>query len=197
MSSASLAMVIPTLPNELANLILIESVHVLGCMKRVCRLRLASRSWNIAVVDAIFESDILLGGRTMWGPPFGSRYLAYRILHRAKPVTHGILVVRQVAQEILTSGDAVSGTSEHALRQFVQDLCGQTAHGWGSPVWFWDMNPDFASSEWVTQTRDQYYDQILLCAAACRNNVAIAKEVLSRNQDCLWLLSQNGRDDSK
>ncbi|KAI1769091.1 ankyrin [Hypoxylon sp. FL1150] len=116
------------LPNEVVHLILVPAVRVRR-FKRAVRLRLVSRTWNAAIEDAIFysgildENNLIKRVRRDVDFAFWHRYLVYRALHNAKPVSKGLALLRQIAERIVGMRCRSFGCSQEAIRECVGELC--------------------------------------------------------------------------
>jgi hypothetical protein len=184
-----------SLPREITHEIFVAAVNVRG-LKRAIRLRYVSKSWNSAVVDAMFTSGILdtlkdshwgRGGYQFRG------YLAYRVLSRRR-VSWPFAVLRRVAERLAEYRSGGMAVSEDALKACVSEIC--------EPALMTSVFHSNLTSSWFDGTDDtigaineddKSYQQALLAAAAWTNEVALARDVLPFIQDSIYLLWNHGR----
>lgn len=188
------------LPNEIAQAIFLEAVQVRG-VTRAGRLRLVSRAWDAAVLEAIFKSGILDDQyQKSKTSPYWPQYLTYRILHTNTPLTNRFRIVRQVAARVLASrGQDPSG---NALESCVLDICSLCPVLVKSGGYYNNLAPGPIPSNMemvILETSSGNIDEngivykgALLSAAACTNDAAVVAEVLPHIQDCFYLLCQDG-----
>lgn len=172
----------PTLPIEIARLILVQAVRVRG-IKRAARLRFVSQSWNREVTEVIFQSGILDDLQTLRCSPLWPRYLTYKTMHQGTPLSRQLCIIRRVAERVLlfrgegSSEDAL-GTYIFEIFQLCQDLCCFHLH----------ITEQMESLE----DSDEDFKEALLAAAACTNDIALVKQLLPAMQDCLYMIAQDG-----
>ncbi|KAK8036260.1 hypothetical protein PG993_008874 [Apiospora rasikravindrae] len=177
------------LPPEVVDEILSAAVQV-RTLERAVRLRHVSRSWDVAVVRAIFESGVLDGNKEAY--KYWPRYLAYRTSRagRRNGWPRPLLVLRRVAERLLTwRGD--DGLSENALVDCIGDFCAL-------------MMPQFdcGLSEiakegpgYPTEGDDEtLLLHALMAIAAARNDVPLIKHLLKDVNDRPCQLFQNPLD---
>lgn len=188
MSPSALA----ALPPEVIGYILLAAVKARE-LKRALRLRYVSKSWSVAVLEAIFASGMLDDEpRLKTSVSFcRSRYLAYRILGRRH--SWPLRIVRMVAERIVRHQSPDGRTcGDEELRACVRELCDVPHLGL-------NYNCSREREDWFTECPverikedDMQYQQALLAAAAWMNDISLVKETLPRFRDCLYLISHDG-----
>ncbi|KAI1075903.1 hypothetical protein F5B20DRAFT_558342 [Whalleya microplaca] len=179
------------LPREVIHEILIAAVNVRG-IKRASRLRYVSRSWNVAVMEAIFASRILDGEMNMFS--YWPRYLAYRTLGRPGRLSRPLRIIRQVAERLVAHRSADGNTcTDDALRDCVFEICDVPHIMMNSSLsnsgdWLRDANWPIGG---IDEDDDQFR-QALLAAAAWTNEVALIRDLLPNFEDRLYLICQDG-----
>ncbi|KAI1858066.1 uncharacterized protein JN550_012888 [Neoarthrinium moseri] len=190
-SSDFSAMLFSDLPQEIIQEILIAAVNVRG-IKRATRLRYVSRSWNAAVMEAIFASRILDQGNPKY--LFWQRNLAYRVMDRPGRLSRPLRIIRKVAEH-LVAYRSPSGKSftDDALRCCVFEICNVPLEmnwsGRDRDKWFMDSDH---SMESIDQD-DKQFKQALLAAAAWTNEIGLVRDILPSFQDCEYLICQDGQ----
>lgn len=192
-------MPLSALPPEVVEHILIESVKARG-IGRASRLRLVSRSWAAAVLQAIFASGVLDGEQLLQYHSenfFRTRYLAYRVLGLRRQ-TRPLRIVRRVAERIVAHrrGEGrVRGGGDAELVELadcVRELCTipHIARNYG-----FSHEPE----EWLAEAPeesieedDMQFQQALLTGAAWMNEISLVEQTLPQFRDCLYLVSYDG-----
>ncbi|KAI1755415.1 hypothetical protein F4782DRAFT_404341 [Xylaria castorea] len=185
-----------TLPPEIVCQIILHAVKVRG-IRRAGRLRYVSKSWDVAVLDAICASGVLDGHER--GCSYLPRYFAQRVMGRPRTLSRPLRVIRQVAARIVSHRNKGrdDGDSYDAFGDCVLDLCRSCDISIGhrnmpfDDDWFVD---DAESPTVPVDEHDRQFRQALLAAAAWTNEVALVHKILPFFRDCLHLVSPNGYD---
>lgn len=182
----------PSLPVEIARQILIEAVKARG-IKRAFRLRFVSKSWDREAIDAIFQSGILDCEERLFISAFWPNYLTFTILRRRRPLSRALRIIRQVAEHVL----AFRGESNSidALGQCISQLCrlaSECNRGGTNYAMCVKVPEQTEASIDPIEDSDDDFLEALLAAAAGTNENALAKQLLLRMHDRLYLITQDG-----
>ncbi|KAI1737942.1 ankyrin [Xylaria scruposa] len=175
------------IPNEVIHCILVLAVRTRG-FKRATRLRLVSRTWNIAVEHAIFDSGMLDEDGLITQAfsrdvdlVFWQRYLAYRALHNIKRMSLRLALIRRVAEYIvdMRGWGADESQRKKNLAECVSDICHATIVFRGV-----DGHPDsyLVPEEDPITTVDRdgaSFQRALMAAIAYTNDLELARQLLS------------------
>jgi hypothetical protein len=177
--------VFPTLPVEIARMIVLEAVQTRG-LKRAARLRFVNRRWNTEVVEAIFKWGILDSGNGICSSPFWPQYLAYKIFSNEAPRFRRLCVIREVAKRVLMSRGEPA--SVDAMKQCISQFA---INGGG---WRWDDSwsafvGERVEDDIVIHDNDSDFKRALLVGAIIANDIALVKHQLSYMRDSVHLLS--------
>lgn len=179
----------PHFPIEISRLILLQSVKIRG-VKRAFRLRFVSRSWDREVLEAIYESGILDGLDGLDRALIWPKYLTYRVLRTGTPLSRQLGVIRRVAERVQAFRG--EGGSHDKLKQYVLEICQfipkNNRDFYGCLSWL--KVPEL--NEGVDENGDDF-KQVLLAMAVVINDIDLVKRVLLDMQDCIYLISQDGK----
>ncbi|KAK8081082.1 hypothetical protein PG997_008900 [Apiospora hydei] len=186
----------PTLPIEVARMILIETVKARG-LRRAARLRFVSRCWKREVTDAIIDSGVLDGHWELTLSPFWPEYLMRHLMRTHRPLSRALRLLRLAAECVVAfrrSGNTMDSSSDDhsAVRQYLWEIC-QTHQRKRS--WFTHQSLFlFLVSEPITPIHDtdEDFKLVLLAAASATNDVALVEQLLPTiSEDCTRLFFSN------
>ncbi|KAK8062798.1 hypothetical protein PG997_014895 [Apiospora hydei] len=175
------------LPPEIVHEILIAAVQVRS-LGRAVRLRHVSRSWDAAVVRALFESGVLDDNERAYR--YWPQYVAYRASQAGR--RHGdrrpLLLLRRVAERLLAWRGHGGPPSEDALTECVGEIC-----AWMVPEFANGVSETYMYGRYNSTDKDKNDEEHLLHAllaiAAARNDVALVEHSLRDVGNRPWLIS--------
>lgn len=172
-----------TLPAEIVQQILLESVHIRG-LKRALRLRLVNRYFADAALHAVFDSQILDESDSYFPGEDGQRgvchrYVAYRVLSATKPRSKNLNMILKVAQRLLRQRSDGTDAPEEDLRQCVMEISRLPflfSHG---HKWKDYMMPDGLTDESLRIDGSSIeFNKALLTAAAFTNDLELVIQLV-------------------
>lgn len=183
------------LPNEIFHEILVAAVVVRGT-RRGTRLRYVSRTWNAAVMDAIFASRILDAGEA-GGPAYWGRYIVFRSLGRPGGLSRPLRIIRQVGECLAahrSSDDDGHCFTDAALRDCVFEVCAILDVRSNLSLTYSELRRADAGRESSPSVdgNDEQFKQALLAAASWANELTLVRELLPSFQGCEALICQDG-----
>ncbi|KAH9904982.1 hypothetical protein F4778DRAFT_731445 [Xylariomycetidae sp. FL2044] len=178
------------LPNELVWEILLAAVKGRG-IRRASRLRFVCRSWNAAVLEAIFASGILESEKDSHS--YWPRYLAYMVLKGSGSFSRPLRIIRLVAERL----ESYRGGTDDSVRDRVLRICDIPHRRMALRMTHSDTPLNEDNAVWNIGDDDEQYKQALLAAAAGENEVDFVRTILPSFRDCRYLICPdgNGRPD--